>query len=943
MADQVEISNVGGEGGVASEATLAGLTRAIEKLAVTTGRDPKKEAAKVQRLHTRTLQEDIKSIEEKIEAQKEYTSALRSSTRAMGSLLGGITNLVAGGIGLLTSSVTQFAQTVMSGDESLSGLVQSIPVFGSVLSKFTDIIDDSFDAFQSMATSGASFGYDLGELRNSSRELRLSFGELSGFVTQNSTRLAAFGGTVDQGIRATRSLSEALGSDVRQQFTAMGLTAEELNEQLAFFQYVTRAGVRQDQIDRNNQAAAVESLTKNMLTLSKLTGKDIKQQRDEIAAAQQGMAFQMRMARLTEDQQAGIQQVLSNAATMGQDYVEAVRREFLGLPPLNEEQAILLATQGDVIRQFVGQLNEAQSIQSAADKEAFTSAQSQREQLADLLEAQISAAGSYENLLAAGSAGLGGVASTVAEQFGTTAEFVGQFLRENANGTIEFARDEFLASMEAAGNQMIPQGSELDAIAAFREGLREAREALTENLTNPLLEAISPSLAAVAGSFRDFVGQDGEGTKFQNAINIMREKIEGVVPKIERFINAFAADPEQAISDLVNDIGNFFRDAIFGKLENTRLDGTGEDIRRGGLIQSLRNGIADLFDDSGVLQALINGVGTVTNGLVTGFSEFWNSSESAQLRNDISSMFQILINTMQDTFVNSFLARKLLGIDREEVAERQSQETGTPTVDAAENFGRAVFEQLQSRGSQAGGTTGSRFTGEELEKFYESLGAEYSEIFRTQLESNRSFLDQGRRLITGLEEGIEIRELAKLASSGNASEEQLNLLREIYNAGRATGIFGEIESFSQGTKGFQDFGSGTLAMLHGTEAVIPLDSPLGQMISSINTGAAMGKSRTAQLPGLNFDSQSSSTQTTPKVEIENISTLTENLNDIKNQLVSTMNTANQGSLDSIKQLNMLMSQMLTVVREMAEDSDQIERNTRSTGSNIANGRVSTVR
>jgi len=651
----------------------------------------------------------------------------------------------------------------------------------------------------------------------------------------------------------------------------------------------------------------------------------------------------MRMARLTEDQQAGIQQVLSNAATMGQDYVEAVRREFLGLPPLNEEQAILLATQGDVIRQFVGQLNEAQSIQSAADKEAFTSAQSQREQLADLLEAQISAAGSYENLLAAGSAGLGGVASTVAEQFGTTAEFVGQFLRENANGTIEFARDEFLASMEAAGNQMIPQGSELDAIAAFREGLREAREALTENLTNPLLEAISPSLAAVAGSFRDFVGQDGEGTKFQNAINIMREKIEGVVPKIERFINAFAADPEQAISDLVNDIGNFFRDAIFGKLENTRLDGTGEDIRRGGLIQSLRNGIADLFDDSGVLQALINGVGTVTNGLVTGFSEFWNSSESAQLRNDISSMFQILINTMQDTFVNSFLARKLLGIDREEVAERQSQETGTPTVDAAENFGRAVFEQLQSRGSQAGGTTGSRFTGEELEKFYESLGAEYSEIFRTQLESNRSFLDQGRRLITGLEEGAEIGELAKLASSGNASEEQLNLLREIYNAGRATGIFGEIESFSQGTKGFQDFGSGTLAMLHGTEAVIPLDSPLGQMISSINTGAAMGKSRTAQLPGLNFDSQSSSTQTTPKVEIENISTLTENLNDIKNQLVSTMNTANQGSLDSIKQLNMLMSQMLTVVREMAEDSDQIERNTRSTGSNIANGRVSTVR
>ncbi len=58
---------------------------------------------------------------------------------------------------------------------------------------------------------------------------------------------------------------------------------------------------------------------------------------------------------------------------------------------------------------------------------------------------------------------------------------------------------------------------------------------------------------------------------FKIAINIMREKIEGVVPKIERFINAFAADPEQAISDLVNDIGNFFRDAIFGKLKTLDL------------------------------------------------------------------------------------------------------------------------------------------------------------------------------------------------------------------------------------------------------------------------------------------------------------------------------------------------------------------------------------
>ena len=986
MAEEVEITNVGGDTGVASEATLVGLTRAIEKLAASTGRDPKKEAAKVQRLHTRTLQEDIKAIEEKIKAQEEYTSVLRRSTRAMGSLLSGITNLVAGGIGLLTSSVTQFADTVISGDESLSGLVKSIPVFGSVLSRFTDIIDDSFDAFQSMATSGAAFSYDLGELRNSSRELRLSFGELGSFVTQNSTRLAAFGGTVDQGIRSTRALSEALGSDVRQQFTAMGLTAEELNEQLAFFQFVTRAGVRQDQIDRNNQAAAVESLTKNMLTLSKLTGKDIQQQREAMAQAQMDMAFQMEMARLTESQRAAMQQALSEAQAVGPEAVEFVKRTFLGMAPFTEEGAVFAATQAEVVRELANTVDAARNIREE-DLAAFTSPEQLRQRLGRLFEAQVDAANRNEVILRAGAAGLGGVASTIADQFGTSAEFVGQFLRENADGTIRFATEEFLANMEAAGNNMTRGNTELDAIAAFREGLREARESLTKNLTNPLLNAISPSLAAVAGSFRDFVGQEGESTKFQTAINFMREKIEGVVPKIQQFIDAFAADPEQAISDLVNDIGNFFRDAIFGKMMNVGGDDPTEVImeRQGGLIQSLRNGIIALFSHDSVLTSLMNGITTVTNGLREGFSEFWNSSESDQLREDIKSMFRMVIDEIV-LMISSYTP--FFGGRAEEIREnrtRSAAESGTFTPQELEQRNEIVRLQEQQISNMLDmirheGTLNDTYqdlfadilaelseysTDEQMQGYLrdaEQARQEYidnqiasfmsplntlqdmiSNFENTEFQDTRGLLGLGARTADENRENaresiLEVRdrilnELQGMISDLGPNEQVESLIRSLNN----------LQGFNQGTKGFEDFGTGTLAMLHGKEAVIPLDSPLGQMISNINTGAAVGRSRTAQMPGLDFENRSQTQRSTPKVEIENISVLTENLTDIKNQLVSTMNTANQGSLESIKQLNMLMSQMLTVVQEMAEDSDQIERNTRSTGSNIANGRVSTVR
>ena len=77
MAEEVEISNVGGENGVASEATLASLTRAIEKLAASTGRDPKKEAGKVQKAHNDAVKNGITVVTKNRDALEEKTKAVK--------------------------------------------------------------------------------------------------------------------------------------------------------------------------------------------------------------------------------------------------------------------------------------------------------------------------------------------------------------------------------------------------------------------------------------------------------------------------------------------------------------------------------------------------------------------------------------------------------------------------------------------------------------------------------------------------------------------------------------------------------------------------------------------------------------------------------------------------------------------------------------------------
>jgi hypothetical protein len=851
MVDEVEIKNVGGKFGVASEATLQLLLNSMSSS------NP-----------TRRRMEQI--------AERSQRSLSRSTDTV--SAKQGIFSKT---IGAATDTVKFFAKEMTDTTTRLSNLVETVIGNSNLLTRgintVVGAIDDSVDRFRELSSVGASFNNSIFDMIGAAQSSYLSLDEFGRLVMNNSSSLRTLGGTVTQGAKRFGELSKQLRtSDFGKNLFAMGYGFGDVNDLL--MNYVDLVSRDMGNRTRSNSEilAGTVAYTNELEKLTKLTGMSRKEAQAAIDQQMNDQRARMAIVGMDDEQRARYQANLAMASSASQ----ALGDVFLDLAdgiPNNPTTQRLTAIAPDIVRiardfknMDPGEANNAlaelsgflddyaqsmghDSIQAlmAADSE-FASifgdivpAISTFKKLTDEEKRRLKEEVDARNDLTATFAGFENAWNNLVKSLtsGILASdgFMGALsdlsttvlglTDENTDGSISWLMTEIRGFVDSFFGD---NGSLTNAIREFNTwlGSPDGRESITnffkviKDTTNSIIDFFLGKEVDLSSGETDRVGGLFEKiySEFEAVFNGEKTVLDVIY---EGFKNTFT----WLVQALSNTIGPMLKDFFYGKLDRGGY-GEGQVDPRLASAAGLREG--------GFLKTLSDSLSTVFGVVSDQFINFWEGPNGQELKSTILGFFEDLMHLMEETFVNSWLARTVLGINRNEVAASQLDDRGPTTPGAAENFGKAFRDQILN----ATGGQSSSIPSDQWQKLVDAMDPKVYEAFMRQMESNRSFLDNFRW--QRLEAGVEISDLADMAAAGTATQEQLDLLREIYRAGHEAGLFGEISHNKDGTSGFENFGSESLSKLHGVEAVIPRNTPAGDFLDRYFTDDWQVKNQAVQ-------------------------------------------------------------------------------------------------
>ena len=550
--DEVEIKNVGGRSGVASEVTLQRLLEA------TTQNSTNATAA------ARTRQ---RLVETSNKAEKDKTSTLKNAT---GAVKGLAKEFVSGG-----NRVSDFSGHILGASSRLQNLVE--------------YLDDNVDQFRSLSQVGAGFNNSIFDMMKSAGLSAMRMDEYYRVVQDNSEVLRMLGGTVTQGAKEFGQLSRSMRQgDLGDRLFDLGFTISDVNDGLMNYIQVQALQGRLQGMSQRDLIAGSQDYLVEIDKLSKATGLSRDALLDQQKELGNNAKFQALLSRASADGADNLSKNIGTIAQMlGPQFADDLSLIAGGEGGMSDLYKGLIAS-GEAGQKFAGILENAGSM---TDEQFLTAIQQAGPEVAEALK----------GFTGGTQAGLqrGGVA--LAALFDNIGQFQSmQNIDPQAAARQASAQDNVTDFLTSFGNQLQQvKTNVLDAI--INSDFGTSMSALSTSLGTALTSLFGEGDSGASGAFGSLsdgisaavdklTGPEGYLTKLTNTIR----------GEVEAFTAATSPNASnrqspmdylrQRAGELGTQLKNWFTDMFLGPIN----DEMGMS-RSGGILGTIKTGFSNLM------------------------------------------------------------------------------------------------------------------------------------------------------------------------------------------------------------------------------------------------------------------------------------------------------------------------------------------------------------
>lgn len=553
----MEITNVG-KGGVASEETLSQLLAAMRYLAKKEGYDPKDVAKKTKALSD-AMDDGVTIVDKHRKALDNNTDSLKINTALLTKSFG----VLGSGIASATTIVGNFAKEVAFGGNQISDFAKHIPMIGSLVTPFTQIVDNNIQTFRELSQVGAMSGASLYEFQKLASDAGVPLADFSQLMMENQQTMRVFGATTSSASKSFLSMSKQLAAGAGKQLMQLGFTSFELNELLIQTAEIQQRQIGFDRLRNRTTVQQAAALGAQMMELSAITGKRRDQIAEEMSQAMTDIRVKVQTANMSDEQ---AQRFLANLALSGDTLKEAVIDMADG------------TIQGDVTAAL---MNMSETFRNTAtDVENLNPA--------EMTEFVTGVKGDLE---------------AFATSQGTTVEALSKLNPAFAEAFRVIEESRALVDMSPEKRAQFIQDQQdaqkrSDAILDFGKTMEKIRGTLAVAfIESGLLDQVT----AAANTFAEFMGDKGNIAKIKTGFDDMSSWVSNFLEDIKTF------GWKETISTSLSGLGTALTDVLFGYTKTETVE-TGPQ----GATETMEKEIPGLFTGLGT---------TVANALMSGIKE----------------------------------------------------------------------------------------------------------------------------------------------------------------------------------------------------------------------------------------------------------------------------------------------------------------------------------